>query len=56
MLVDILHTNEVTDFLKPAGISVAFIHQHLRNNANPCVYSMTLLDAHVKAHLHNHEN
>ena len=41
MLVDILHTNEVTDFLKPAGISVAFIHQHLRNNANPCVYSIT---------------
>ena len=35
-----LYTNEVTDCLKPAGLSLASIHQHIRNNANPCVYSI----------------
>ena len=35
-----LYTNEVTDCLKPAGISVVFIHQHLKNNANTGVCSI----------------
>ena len=38
-----LYTNEVTDCLKPAGISLASIHQHLKNNANPCVCSIRLV-------------
>ena len=36
-----LYTDEVTDCLKPAGTSVAFIHQHLKNSANPCICSIT---------------
>ena len=31
------------DCHKPMGISVAFIHQHLKNNANPRVCSIALL-------------
>ena len=38
-----LYTNEVTDCLKPAGISLASIHQHLKNNANPCVCLIALV-------------
>ena len=38
-----LYTNEVTDYLKSAGISLAFIHQLLENNANPCVCSIALV-------------
>ena len=38
-----LYTNEVTDCLKPAGISVVFIHHHLKNNANPFVCSIALV-------------
>ena len=38
-----LYTNEVTDCLKPAGISLASIHQLLKNNANPCVCSIALV-------------
>ena len=50
--MDSLYTNEVTDFLKPAGNSLVLIHQHLENNANPCEYLITLL---IKAYLHNYE-
>ena len=39
--MDSLYTNEVTDFLKPAGNSLVLIHQHLENNANPCEYLIT---------------
>ena len=35
-----LYTNEVTDYLKPAGVPLTFLHQHLKNNANPCVCSL----------------
>ena len=31
------------DCHKPMGISVAFIHQHLKDNANPCVCLIALL-------------
>ena len=43
MSVYSLYTNEVTYRLKPAGISVAFIYQHLKNNANTCVCSIALV-------------
>ena len=39
----VLYTIEITDCLKPAVISVAFIHQHLKNNTNPCVCSIALV-------------
>ena len=38
-----LYTNEITDCLKPASISLASIHQFLKNNANPCVCSIALV-------------
>ena len=38
-----LYTSQVTDCLKPAGISLASIYQHLKNNANPCVFSIALV-------------
>ena len=38
-----LYTNEVTDCLKPAGISLASIHQLLKNNADLCVCSIALV-------------
>ena len=38
-----LYTNEVTDYLKSAGIYLASIHQLLKNNANPCVCSIALM-------------
>ena len=38
-----LYTNEVTDCLKLAGISLIFIHQHIENNANPCARSIALV-------------
>ena len=34
------YTSKVTDNLKPAVISLAFIFQHLENNANQCVSSI----------------
>ena len=37
------YTNEVTDGLKPAGISLASIHHLLKNNANLCVCSIALV-------------
>ena len=39
--MDSLYTNEVTACLKPAGVSLVFIHQQLEDNANQCVYSIT---------------
>ena len=38
-----LYTNEVSDCLKPAGISLTFIHRHAKNNANPCICSIALV-------------
>ena len=38
-----LNTNEVSDCLKPAGISLTFIHRHAKNNANPCICSIALV-------------
>ena len=38
-----LHTNKVTNSLKTTGISEAFIYQHLKTNANPCVCSIALV-------------
>ena len=38
-----IYTNEVTDYLKPTGISLAFIHQHLKNNTNPGVFQIALV-------------
>ena len=38
-----LYIKEVTDCLKPAGISPASIHQLIKNNANPCVCSIALV-------------
>ena len=38
-----LYTNEVTVPFKLAVISLNFIHQHLKNNANPCVCSIALV-------------
>ena len=42
-IIHSLYTNEVMDCLKPAGISLASIYQHLKNNANPCVFSIALV-------------
>ena len=38
-----LYINEVTDCLKPAGISLASIHQLLKNIANRCVCSIAFV-------------
>ena len=38
-----LYTNDVSDCLKPAGISLTFIHRHAKNNANPCICSIALV-------------
>ena len=38
-----LYTHEVTDCLKPARMSLAFIHQHRKNNASQCVCSIALM-------------
>ena len=37
-----LYTNEISDCLKPAGISLTFIRRHAKNNANPCICSISL--------------
>ena len=38
-----LDINEITDCLKPAGISLTSIHQLLKNSANQCVCSIALV-------------
>ena len=38
-----LYTNEVTDCHEPTGLSVAFIHQSLKDNANPIANRVCLI-------------
>ena len=38
-----LYTNEISDCIKPAGISLTFIHWHAKNNENPCICSIALV-------------
>ena len=38
-----LYTNEVTDCHKPTGLTVAYIHQSLKDNSNPRVCLIALL-------------